>query len=104
MHKDELIQLHTMLCQLKNWFEQNGSIANAPFKEYVQYGVWPHHIHKSKLHHKRAVFLLGKELAEAIGSGDEFTATHKVSHRLNELAKKVSSVKRLDPVTATAES
>jgi hypothetical protein len=105
MHKDELIQLHTLLCQLKNWFENNrGTPGSSVFKEYETYGVAPQHIHKSKLQHKRAVFLLGKELADAIGGAEEFSGAHRVGHRMSELAKKVSAVKRLDPVPTPAHT
>jgi hypothetical protein len=104
MHKDELIQLHTLLCQLKNWFESSGTNVGTPFKEYEDYGVAPQHIHKSKLQHKRAVFLLGKDLAAAIGGAEEFSGAHRVGHRMGELAKKVAGVKRMDAVPTAAQS
>lgn len=106
MHKDELIQLHTLLCQLKNWFETSEATVSVSFKQYEAFGVAPQHIHKSKQMHKRAVFLLGKELADAIGgSTDEYSGAHRVGHRMGELAKKVANgVKRLDAVPTTAEA
>lgn len=88
MHKDELIQLHTLLCQVRNVFERAGLGADANFQDYESYGVAPQHIHKSKLQHKRAVFLLGKELADAIGGADELSNAHKIGLRLGDLAKK----------------
>lgn len=103
MHKDELIQLHTLLCQLKNWFEQSEATVGTSFTEYEGFGVAPQHIHKSKLQHKRAVFLLGKELAAAIGGAEELSGAHRVGHRMGELAKKVTTgVKRLDAVPTAA--
>lgn len=87
MHKDELIQLHTLLCQVKHHFERNLG-PSGTFADYEKYGVSPQHIHKSKLQHKRAVFLLGKDLAETLGGTDEFSNAHKVGVRLAELAKK----------------
>jgi hypothetical protein len=60
------------------------------FKEYDHYGVSPQHIHKSKIQHKRAVFLLGKDLAETLSGADEFSNAHKVGMRMGELAKKVN--------------
>lgn len=100
MHKDELIQLHTLLCQVRNVLERAGIGAEAPFKEYETYGVAPQHIHKSKLQHKRAVFLLGKDLAEAIGDVDELSNTHKIGMRLADLAKKSSPKPGMVPPTS----
>ena len=101
MHKDELIQLHTLLCQVRNVLERAGvGAAAGPFKDYESYGVAPQHIHKSKLQHKRAVFLLGKELAEAIGGVDELSNTHKIGMRLSDLAKKSGTKPAMAPPTS----
>jgi hypothetical protein len=100
MHKDELIQLHTLLCQVRNVLERAGIGQEAPYKDYVSYGVAPQHIHKSKLQHKRAVFLLGKELAEALGGVDELSNTHKIGMRLGDLAKKSTPKPAFAPPTS----
>jgi hypothetical protein len=100
MHKDELIQLHTLLCQVRNVLERAGLGTDAPYKDYQSYGVAPQHIHKSKLQHKRAVFLLGKELAEALGGMDELSNTHKIGMRLGDLAKKASPKPAFAPPTS----
>lgn len=89
MHKDELIQLHTLLCQVRHVFERAGlGNGGVHFQDYESYGVAPQHIHKSKLQHKRAVFLLGKELADTISGADELSNAHRIGVRLSELAKK----------------
>jgi hypothetical protein len=75
------------LCQVRNVFERTG-MNGTTFRDYESYGVAPQHIHKSKLQHKRAVFLLGKELADAIGGADELSNAHKIGLRLGDLAKK----------------
>lgn len=93
MHKDELIQLHTLLCQVRNVFERAGMGITEAFKDYESYGVAPQHIHKSKQQHKRAVFLLGKDLAGAIGGADELSNAHKIGTRLSDLAKKAPGSK-----------
>ena len=100
MHKDELIQLHTLLCQVRNVLERAGIGQDAPYKDYVSYGDAPQHIHKSKLQHKRAVFLLGKELAEALGGVDELSNTHKIGMRLADLAKKSTPKPAFAPPTS----
>ena len=63
MHKDELLQLHSLLCQVKRFFEDMEGTA---FSEYADLEVSPQHIHKSKTDHKRAVFLLGKGLSDIV--------------------------------------
>jgi hypothetical protein len=70
MHKDELLQLHSLLCQMKRYFEESGLPLVGEFKEYDGLSVSPQHIHKSKTDHKRAVFLLGKGLSEVVMQGN----------------------------------
>ena len=69
MHKDELLQLHSLLCQVKRYFEECGLPLVGEFHEYEGLAVSPQHIHKSKTDHKRAVFLLGKGLSEVVMQG-----------------------------------
>lgn len=99
MHKDELIQLHTLLCQVRNVLERAGVAPSGPFKDYESYGVAPQHIHKSKLQHKRAVFLLGKDLADSLSTPDELSNGHKIGARLGDLAKKASPKPAFAPPT-----
>lgn len=70
MHKDELLQLHSLLCQLKRYFEECGLPLRGEFVEYDALAVSPQHIHKSKTDHKRAVFLLGKGLSQVAMQGN----------------------------------
>lgn len=81
MHKDELIQMHTLLFQIKNYLEQNGTPGDQ-FDEYRRIGVSPIHVHRSKHEHKKAIFVLGKELA-GLMSPSEFSNPGRVSNRLN---------------------
>ena len=61
MQKDELIQLHTFLLQLRthleNLVEKNNPQA---FLSYEKLNIGPHKVHKSKKEHKLAVFELSK--------------------------------------------
>ena len=70
MQKDELIQMHTLLCQIKNHLQQTGVAPDESFSEYERLGISPVHVHRSKGEHKRAIFLLGKELAHFAAHGD----------------------------------
>lgn len=88
MHKDELIQVHTLLCQLKNELEAKGS-SDDLFNEYTSLGVKPVHVHRSKTEHKRAIFVLGKELARAISSG-EWSGPQLVSHHFESMETRLA--------------
>lgn len=84
LHKDELIQLHTLLVRVRRHFPEDGAAADA-FRDYDDYNVSPQHIHKSKLQHKRAVFLLGKGLAELV---PDTSQNGHLAHALDDLARK----------------
>lgn len=70
MHKDELLQLHSLLCQVKRFFEDADLDTHGAFDDYDRLEVSPQHIHKSKTDHKRAVFLLGQGLSGLVMHDD----------------------------------
>lgn len=89
MQKEELIQMHTLLVQIKNELEkQLGNRVNGSFKEYEELGVLPHHVHKSKNAHKRAIFTLGKEIAE-LYSHARFSEMSRVAQRMERVLTKI---------------
>lgn len=85
MQKDELIQMHTLLCQIKNHLQNTGVADDDSFTEYEGLGISPVHVHRSKGEHKRAIFLLGKELAHFAANG-ELSGPALVSNRFAALA------------------
>ena len=86
MHKDELLELHSQLVTIKDYFEtQVDSVGADTFDEYYGLDVEPSHVHKSKSEHKHAVFVLGNSLAKAM-SDDEFSSAGRLSKRMEELA------------------
>mgnify|MGYP003301184342 CR=1 FL=1 len=85
MQKDELIQMHTLLCQIKNHLQQTGVAGGDSFEEYEGLGISPVHVHRSKGEHKRAIFLLGKELATFASHG-ELSGPALVGNRFAALA------------------
>ncbi len=85
MQKDELIQMHTLLCQIKNHMQSLGAAGAETFREYDRLGISPVHVHRSKGDHKRAIFILGKQLAEFASNG-EFSGPALVGHRFAALA------------------
>jgi len=64
MQKEEIIQLHALFVQIRKELEGKYQGTNEFFEEYDKMGVLPHHVHKSKGDHKRAVFILGKGISE----------------------------------------
>ncbi|MDI6811206.1 MAG: UPF0058 family protein [archaeon] len=61
MKKEELIHLHMLLAQLKKYCMENG--LDCDFSKYDDLGISPFQVHRSKEEHKRAIFVLGTELA-----------------------------------------
>lgn len=98
MHKDELLQLHSLLCQVKRFFEDAGLPANEAFAGYEEMEVSPQHIHKSKTDHKRAVFMLSRGMAELV-MGDEPEHRERLMERFERLAQ---GKKGLAPVAQRA--
>ncbi|HHI30566.1 metal-binding protein [Methanosarcinales archaeon ex4484_138] len=82
MHKEELIHLHTLMVQLKKYFEEE---RDGSFSSYESLHISPVHVHRSKAEHKHAIFVLGTELAKTI-SKDDYSGTGRISMRMEELA------------------
>ena len=59
MKKQELIHLHGLLAQVQNHYEEETG-NDVEHDRYVELGVQPTSIHKSKTDHKDAVFALAK--------------------------------------------
>jgi hypothetical protein len=87
MHKDELIQLHTLLAQIKRHLETQD--IGHDFSEYQSLAISPVHIHRSKAEHKHAIFVLGNHLA-SIMSEDDLSGIGRTSTRMQEFAKRTS--------------
>lgn len=85
MHKEELITLHQMLFDIKDYFEYINP--DFKFSQYSSLKINPTQLHKSKMEHKYAIFVLGNELANAM-KDVEFSASGRISARMKELADK----------------
>ncbi|WP_336037481.1 UPF0058 family protein [Halobacterium yunchengense] len=90
MHKDELLDLHEQMVQIKDQFLEFDGVDDDAFAAYEELDVDPSHVHKSKSEHKHAVFLLGNALAAAM-SEDEFSSAGRLSKRMQELADDASN-------------
>lgn len=93
MQKDELIQLHMFLLQLKthleDMVENNGG---SEFLSYVKLDVTPYQVYKSKREHKLAVFTLSKGIADLM-SHNKCPGLEKVSNRLEQMSERFMTEK-----------
>ena len=92
MQKDELIQLHTFLYQIRSQLEQmyeknNGNNGNNGHdSSYAKLMITPYQIHKSKREHKLAVFTLSKDIAGIISTNTKDPSLEKIATRLDQMA------------------
>ncbi|HDS45205.1 MAG TPA: metal-binding protein [Methanomicrobia archaeon] len=56
MKKEEVIQLHVLMAQVKKFCEQHG--LDCEFSTYRELNISPFQVHRSKDEHKQAVFVL----------------------------------------------
>jgi len=98
MQKDELIQLHTFLLQLKthleDMVENDGSRA---FQTYYRLDVTPYQVYKSKREHKLAVFKLSKGIADLLADND-CPGLEKISCRLDSMSERFMTSKEKELV------
>lgn len=85
MHKDELLELHAQMVEIKDHFKSMEGIDASEFEAYERLDVGPDDAHKSKSEHKYAVFVLGNALANVM-SEDEFSDAGRIGKRMAELA------------------
>ena len=85
MHKEELIALHQFMFSIKENIEaENPDIS---FEQYNALKINPNQVHKSKMEHKHAIFVLGEEIAEAMKEVEP-SASKRIAARMSELAKR----------------
>lgn len=85
MHKEELISLHQMLIDVKDYLQEINS--DSDFSEYESLKITPSQVHRSKVEHKYAIFVLGNAIAKAM-KDIENPAADRMSARMHELAEK----------------
>ena len=76
---------------MKRYFERNG--ITHEFDDYKALSISPVHIHRSKADHKRAIFILGGELAHLMSRDDFISDGQSVQMResLNSIIKLMGS-------------
>ncbi|RLF29958.1 MAG: hypothetical protein DRN05_00495 [Thermoplasmata archaeon] len=91
MQKDELIQLHTFLFQIKNHLEQNCKNNGCEFIDYEKLDITPHKVYKSKREHKLAVFKLSKGIADILSNN--YPGFEKIAARLEQMSERFMTEK-----------
>ena len=98
MQKDELIQLHTFLLQLKTHLEDivehNGG---SEFIYYEKLDVTPYQVYKSKREHKLAVFTLSTGIA-CLLSNNNCPGLEKISSRLDQMSERFMTNKEKEMI------
>ncbi len=85
MHKEELIELHQIFYDIKEYFESINP--DLKFPQYTALKIQPDQINRSKLEHKYAIFILGSELAASMKEF-ETISSRGIPTRMKELAEK----------------
>ena len=88
IQKDELIQFHMFLLQLKNHLEEMiDNNDRLVFQSYKKLDVTPYMIQKSKREHELAVFILSRDIADLL-SNNNHSGLEKVSKRLSKISER----------------
>jgi len=86
MQKDELIQLHTFLYQIRTSLVQLYENHGCECTHYEKLEITPYQIHKSKREHKLAVFTLSKDIAGILSNNNGDIGLEKIAGRLDQMA------------------
>ena len=88
MKKEELIQLHNFLLQLKAHLETVKDIKDSSFfSSYETLNITPYEIYKSKKEHTRAIFELSKDITNLMKDEDD-CIFQKIYDRLDEICNR----------------
>ena len=96
MQKDELIQLHTFLYQIRTQLGQMCDNNGGKFTNYEKLEITPYQIHKSKREHKLAVFTLSKDIAGILSTSNGDMGLEKIASRLDQMAFRFMTEKEKD--------
>jgi len=83
MHKEELLELHQIFYDIKEYYEFINP--NLKFPQYTELKITPDQVNRSKLEHKYAIFVLGEELASAMKE-IETISSRGIPERMHNLA------------------
>lgn len=87
MYKDELIQLHQFLVYVLKYLKTVENVNEEP-KEYLSLNISPHNIHRTKIEHKCAIFVLSAIISKIIFENGNDILPESVVSVLQDLAEK----------------
>jgi len=90
MYKDEMIQMHQFLVYVLKYLAEDDQIRN-DCSEYITLKISPHHIHKTKAEHKRAIFVLCKIISEIIADREDNSIPDNVRNSLADLVTRIEN-------------
>ena len=98
MQKDELIQLHTFLYQMRSVVESLYNNNGGDCHHYEKLDITPYQIHKSKREHTLAVFTLSKDIAGMMSENQIDSGLEKIQNRLDQMALRFMTEKEKELV------
>jgi len=90
MYKDEMIQMHQFLVYVLKYLAEDDQIRN-DCSEYITLKISPHHIHKTKAEHKRAILVLCKIISEIIADREDNSIPDNVRNSLADLVTRTEN-------------
>jgi len=87
MHKDEIIHLHQLLVNVMKFLVDNG-IPRENFRGYMNLGISPHQIYRTKGEHKRALFTLSYLISRILAENNEIVP-QSVVRKLEEINRRL---------------
>ncbi|ADG13446.1 UPF0058 family protein [Methanocaldococcus infernus] len=88
MNKDELIQLHQLLIYIRKYIQKKYNVSDEKFEEYDNLHIYPHHIHKTKIEHIYAIFILSSIISRILSEHEKVPKS--ISNLLMNCSLKIS--------------
>ena len=66
MKKDDHLRMHALLYQVRVYLEDTHAAPEGAFRIYDALGVQPHHVHRDRGSHYRAIGLLGETISKIV--------------------------------------
>lgn len=90
MHKEDLLELHETLYNVRSYLLNQPDVSPNAFSGYEEVGITPEDDNLPKKQHRYAIFVLGKEIAAQLSSSP-MSEEETISNRMNELAENLGS-------------
>ena len=82
-----MIQVHQFLVYMLKYLVEDDEIESY-CKEYISLKINPHHIHRTKAEHKKAIFILCCSISNIVESKNHGSFPPNVPNTLNDLVRR----------------